>query len=108
MTTLALQTVLAQLDTVAPRREALAYLKAQASSSVKVADRYDDDADLREAIALLMPNFEYPDISYLTLAQLHYKCRKLPDPAIVQLKTFGVQQALSNVDFTAATRVERP
>lgn len=36
----------------------------------KVADVYDDYPTLREALAVLIPDFEYPDHSYKTIAQI--------------------------------------
>lgn len=69
-------------DAQRARTDALAYLKSVISTAVKVADRYDVDPKLRDAMALLMPGFEYPDVSHLTLAKLHYHCRKAPDPLV--------------------------
>lgn len=89
------QAVATQLATVSARRAALDYIASQSSTDVKVADRYDDDDRLRDAIGTMMPDFEYPDISHLTLAQLHRKCQKLADPVITSLKTSSLRRALN-------------
>ncbi|MGU4699207.1 hypothetical protein K6L09_21290 [Burkholderia cepacia] len=36
----------------------------------KIADIYDDYPTLREALSVLIPDFEYPDHSYKTIAQI--------------------------------------
>ena len=57
------------------RQSALDYLGDELTCvDDTVAERYDDDAQLREAIQCLLPGFEYPDISHLTLAQLYRRC----------------------------------
>lgn len=39
----------------------------------KVSDHYDDDDMLGMALSVLMPGFEYPDISHLTFSELAKK-----------------------------------
>lgn len=38
--------------------------------SVKVADEYDDNDELRDALNSLIPDFEYPDFSHLTIGEI--------------------------------------
>lgn len=39
-------------------------------ADVTVAEYYDEDAELREALGVLFPNFEYPDFSHKTMTQV--------------------------------------
>lgn len=39
-------------------------------STEKLADIYDDDDDLRSALIEAIPNFEYPNYSWMTVAQV--------------------------------------
>lgn len=55
--------------------QALAVVAECGLPEEKVADLYDDNEPLREALAVLMPGYEYPDISYLTLAQVQRRCQ---------------------------------
>ncbi|MDO8418084.1 MAG: hypothetical protein Q7S87_17955 [Agitococcus sp.] len=45
---------------------------AQYPPRTKVADIYHEDPQVGEALSTLMPNFEYPDVSYKTVKQLQY------------------------------------
>lgn len=41
--------------------------------SMRLAELYDDDSELREALATLIPDFEYPDWAYKRLHEIvHY------------------------------------
>lgn len=51
------------------RKEALDYLAS--CLNAKLADRYDDDEQLRTAIHVVMPNFEYPDWSHRPIKSLY-------------------------------------
>ena len=46
------------------------YLQTFPGDSRKLAEVYDDDDVLRSALAQLFPDFEYPDFSYLTIAEI--------------------------------------
>lgn len=61
-----------------------AYLQRLSTSPEKLAELYDDDEMLRDALTTLFPNFEYPDFSHLTLAQIQAKYLKSPRPLAVQ------------------------
>ena len=56
------------------------YLKTRLLGSEKVADLYDDDEMLREALSTLFPDFEYPDFSYMTIDQVLVRYNKNPLP----------------------------
>lgn len=49
--------------------QAIAYLQSLNVKEV-VADLYDDDEMFRMAVASLMPGFEYPDVSHLTVGDI--------------------------------------
>lgn len=59
-----------------------AYLSRLSTSPETLAELYDDDEMLREALATLFPDFEYPDFSHLTLAQIEAKYRKKQRPLL--------------------------
>lgn len=52
------------------REEAIDVLKYYPDQSQRLAEVYDDDEELREALGELFPNFEYPDFSYKTLREI--------------------------------------
>lgn len=61
-------------DLLTPVRNAQALQDLETAAtqdpSAKLADVYDDSPDLRAALAVLLPGFEYPDHSHKTLAAL--------------------------------------
>lgn len=50
--------------------------------SAKLAEVYDDDEMLRLALATLIPGFEYPDHSHLTVGQIRARYFKNPLPLL--------------------------
>jgi hypothetical protein len=62
---------LLSIDGYVPRAEAA--LKALPYTDEKVADVYDADDYLREALAVLFPDFEYPAFSHLSIDQVRAK-----------------------------------
>jgi hypothetical protein len=54
-----------------------AYL-ARIANSDRLADVYDDDEMLQSALAVLFPDFEYPDFSHLTLAEIERRYAAKP------------------------------
>jgi hypothetical protein len=49
--------------------QALKYLQYRSVFKEKIADIYDCDRLLRDAVAIVCPDFEYPDHSYKTVAE---------------------------------------
>jgi hypothetical protein len=86
----------AAVKSLSARQAALAYLASIKSTEVKVADVYDDDAQLRDALQVFMPGYEYPDISYLTLSQLHRRCNKMGNPELNALKSASIKRTFES------------
>ena len=59
------------IDGYLPRAESA--LNALPYTDEKVADVYDDDVLLREALPVLFPDFEYPSFSHLSIDQVRAK-----------------------------------
>lgn len=64
-----------ELGSGRPVNDALAVLKGFPQGK-KVADLYDDEGSLRDALETLFPGFEYPDFSYLTMTQVVTKANR--------------------------------
>jgi hypothetical protein len=56
------------------------YLQTRVPFHSKVSELYDDDDMLRDALSVLFPGFEYPDISHLTFRELWARYQKNPKP----------------------------
>ena len=54
------------------------FFKQYGSASTKLAELYDDDTMLQEALATMFPGFEYPDFSHRTLGEIWAKYSKNP------------------------------
>lgn len=59
------------------RAQALEVLSTSDTPETKVADVYDDSEQLREALSTLIPDFEYPNYSHLTLAQVQRRVESM-------------------------------
>ncbi len=74
-----LRGALVQTHLLAPVRKAFARqvleALAQAEPAATLARFYDNDPALRDALAVLIPDFEYPDHSHRTLAELEQRTR---------------------------------
>jgi len=55
--------------TTQAQASAIALLKTY-NKKTKVADLYNDDDDFSSALTCLIPNFEYPNFSYLTIGEV--------------------------------------
>ena len=45
--------------------------------STVLSEVYDDDEELRVALLVLFPEFEYPDFSHLTTEQIHARFKRM-------------------------------
>ena len=57
-------------------QSSLDFLRHYPDQNEKLADIYDTDGFMRDALSVLFPEFEYPDYSYLTVGQLLAKGEK--------------------------------
>lgn len=46
------------------------------NKKTKIADLYDDDDDFSSALTCLIPDFEYPNFSYLTIGEVLSRIEK--------------------------------
>ena len=64
-------------DAVSMRIQSESHLQSY-PQNIKVADLYDDDPEFRAAVVNLVPDFEYPNVSYLTISELITKYSMKP------------------------------
>lgn len=56
------------------------YLQQYGCSSTRLAEVYDSDDMLQSVLAVLFPDFEYPDYSHLTMEELRKRYAANPRP----------------------------
>ena len=57
-----------------------AFLRNYENTQARLSEVYDDDDQLRDALGVLFPEFEYPDFSHRTIGEIERRYFASPRP----------------------------